>query len=318
MTGNEPLYPVELEAIDITPYRAGNTSVEYVTSLASGQAGPNVLISALVHGNEISGAIVLDELMRQELRPARGRLTLMFANTAAYHHFDPETPFASRFVEEDLNRVWHPAVLGGERDSVECRRARELRPIVEQADFLLDLHSMQHPAPALMMVGPLHKGRTLAQQLGTPEYVVCDSGHAAGTRMRDYGGFGDSADAKVALLIESGQHWATATLATTRDTVFRFLREMELISAAEAEPHLLAPPPSQTVVEVTDAVTVESTNFRFAKAYRGMERITDTGTEIARDGDRPVRTPYGDCLLIMPSRRLKPGDTAVRFGHIVA
>ena len=301
MTGNEPLYPVELDAIDITPYRAGNTSVEYVTSLASGQAGPNVLISALVHGNEISGAIVLDELMRQELRPARGRLTLMFANTAAYHHFDPETPFASRFVEEDLNRVWHPAVLGGERDSVECRRARELRPIVEQADFLLDLHSMQYPAPALMMVGPLHKGRTLAQQLGTPEYVVCDS-----------------ADAKAALLIESGQHWAAATLATTRDTVFRFLREMELISAAEAEPHLLALPPSQTVVEVTDAVTVESTNFRFAKAYRGMERITDTGTEIARDGERSVRTPYGDCLLIMPSRRLKPGDTAVRFGRIVA
>jgi len=318
MTGNEPLYPVELDAIDITPYRAGNTSVEYVTSLASGQAGPNVLISALVHGNEISGAIVLDELMRQELRPARGRLTLMFANTAAYHHFDPETPFASRFVEEDLNRVWHPAVLGGERDSVECRRARELRPIVEQADFLLDLHSMQYPAPALMMVGPLHKGRTLAQQLGTPEHVVCDSGHAAGTRMRDYGGFGDEASAATALLIEAGQHWAAATLVCTRDTVFRFLLLLEMISTAQAEPHLTAPSASQTVVEVTEAVTVESDAFHFAKTYRGMERIKAGGTEIARDGQRPVCTPYDHCLLVMPSRRLQPGDTAVRFGRSLA
>ena len=318
MAGNEPLYPVELEAVDITPYRAGNTSVEYVTSLASGRAGPTVLITALIHGNEISGAIVLDELMRQEQRPARGRLTLAFANTAAYERFDPQTPFASRFVEEDLNRVWHPTVLSGPRDSVECRRARELRPILEQADFLLDLHSMQHPAPPLMMAGPLEKGRALARQLGSPEHVVSDAGHAAGTRMRDYGAFGDPADAKTALLIESGQHWAATTLATARDTVFRFLQVLELISATEAEPHLLPQPPAQSVVEVTDAVTVESTAFRFAGTYLGMEAIAKAGTEIARDGDKPVYTPYDNCLLVMPSRRLKPGDTAVRFGRIVA
>jgi hypothetical protein len=31
-----------------------------------------------------------------------------------------------------------------------------------------------------------------------------------------------------------------------------------------------------------------------------------------------VRTPYDDCILIMPSRRLAPGLTAVRLGRLVS
>ena len=42
------------------------------------------------------------------------------------------------------------------------------------------------------------------------------------------------------------------------------------------------------------------------------------GTLIGRDGDRPITTPYDNCMLIMPSRRLTRGQTAVRLGRIVA
>lgn len=38
---------------------------------------------------------------------------------------------------------------------------------------------------------------------------------------------------------------------------------------------------------------------------------------IAHDGDEPVTTPYDDCILIMPSRRLAVGQTAVRLGRVV-
>jgi hypothetical protein len=38
---------------------------------------------------------------------------------------------------------------------------------------------------------------------------------------------------------------------------------------------------------------------------------------IAHDGSTPIRTPYDDCILIMPSRRLASGLTAVRLGHFV-
>ena len=38
---------------------------------------------------------------------------------------------------------------------------------------------------------------------------------------------------------------------------------------------------------------------------------------IGSAGGQPVRTPYHECVLIMPSRRLGPGLTAVRLGRFV-
>jgi len=77
------------------------------------------------------------------------------------------------------------------------------------------------------------------------------------------------------------------------------------------------PPPPQKLIEVTEAVTIHSENFRFDADYKGLEVIARKGTEIARDGDRPVRTPYDECVLIMPSRRLTKGQTAVRLGRYI-
>ena len=116
---------VELEAPDISAYKAGNTGIDYITSFESGKPGPHVMISAVVHGNELCGAIALDHLFRHDVRPAVGKLTLAFMNVAAYHSFDPDNPRVSRYVDEDFNRLWGHDVLEGTRDSVECRRARE-------------------------------------------------------------------------------------------------------------------------------------------------------------------------------------------------
>ena len=65
-------------------------------------------------------------------------------NVAAYTRFDPVNPVVSRYVDEDFNRVWSAEVLDGPRDSVELRRAREVRPLVDTVDLLLDIHSMQN------------------------------------------------------------------------------------------------------------------------------------------------------------------------------
>ena len=136
-------YPVSLIPPDISAYRAGNTGIEYVHQFDSGQPGPHVMVSAVVHGNELCGAIAVDHLFQNDVRPLQGKLTLGFMNVAAFHSFDPDRPKESRFVEEDFNRLWTKDVLYGKRDSVELRRARELRPIVDTVDLLLDIHSMQ-------------------------------------------------------------------------------------------------------------------------------------------------------------------------------
>jgi predicted deacylase len=216
-------YTVELTPPDIEPYRAGNTGIEYVTTFAASEPGPHILVAALTHGNEICGAIALDALFRAGVRPRRGRLTLAFDNVAAYREFDPRYPIASRYVDEDFNRLWHLATLDGPRQSIELERARALRPIVDAADFLLDLHSMQHATAPLMLAGLIERSRELALRVGIPELIMCDAGHAAGPRMRDYGGFGDPASAKTALLIECGQHWERRAAEVATDVTLRFL-----------------------------------------------------------------------------------------------
>src|SRR3546814_10987198 len=75
--------------------------------------------------------------------------------------------------------------------------------------------------------------------------------------------------------------------------------------------------PEQRFVEVTGPVTITSENFRFVETFNGLEVIPKAGTVIAYDGDAPVTTPYDDCVLIMPSRRLNPGASAVRPGRYV-
>jgi predicted deacylase len=310
---------VEIAAPDISAYRRGNTDVPYVTTFDSGRAGPHAVITALVHGNELCGAHALVALFEREVRPCRGRLSLAFVNTAAYARFDPASPKLSRYVDEDFNRVWDPATLDGARRSVELDRARELRPLIASADVLLDLHSMQLPAAPLLLCGLPAKGRALAAAIGYPAVVVADAGHPNGPRMRDFGAFADPASPAAAMLVECGQHWAKSSITVAIATCGRFLAALDLV-APENLGRLGDEPAaeSQRVIEVTHAVIVNGGPFRFTADFQGLEVIPKSGTLIARDGDRPVRTPYDDCVLIMPSRRLGPGLTAVRLGRFVA
>jgi predicted deacylase len=317
----EPNYAIELTPPDIEPYRAGNTGTDYVTTFDSGSPGPHVLVTALTHGNEICGAIALDRLFCAGPRPRQGKLTLAFDNVVAYRSFDPRVPTSSRFIDEDFNRLWAPATLDGARESSELARARALRPFVDAADFLLDIHSMQYATAPLMLAGMLDRSLALAQQVGIPELIMCDAGHAAGPRMRDYGGFGDPVGAKTALLIEAGQHWERRAAEIATDVMLRFLIVLGILTREDAQP--LGGPdfdahPRQRTIQVTEAVTITGESFEFVADFRGLEVLPQKGTLIGRDNGREVHTPYDNCVLIMPSRRLVKGQTAVRLGRYVA
>jgi predicted deacylase len=307
-----------LEPIDLSAYAEGNTGVDYVTTFESAAPGPHVMVNALMHGNELCGAHALVALLERGVRPRRGRLTLSFANVEAYLGYDERDPIASRFIDEDLNRVWAPARLESPPRSREVERARALRPVIDQVDYLLDLHSMTLPGPPLMLCGETEKGRSLARAIGFPTHVVADAGHAAGTRLRDYGPFADPKSAKTALLIECGQHNDAASAEVALEMTMRFLDHFELVDGEHTAPYPAAPPPGgQRLIEVSEAVTVESDDFTFAREFENLEVVAAAGTTIAEDGGKSVRTPYDDCVLVMPSQHLKPGHTAVRLGRFV-
>ncbi len=310
-------YPIELTPPDIAPFKAGNTGVDYVHVLDSGHPGPTVMVQALTHGNEFCGAIALAHLLREGVTPARGKLIVAFANVAAYARFDFDDPDASRCIDEDYNRVWADDVLLGARDSVELRRARELRPFVDRADFLLDLHSMHEPCRPIMVCGQVDKNVQFARQIGVPADLLIDTGHPAGLRMIERGGFGDPASPRRALLIECGQHWERRAADVAIDTLMRFLSIVGTVDRLWAKKRLwLAPPDRQRVIRVTEAVVARSMDFRFLVPIEGLGIVARAGTPIAQDGDHVWRAPCDDTVLVMPSlRHLRPGNTQVRLGR---
>ncbi|HET9651794.1 MAG TPA: M14 family metallopeptidase [Usitatibacter sp.] len=309
---------IELQAPDLSPYRRSNTGVEWIHTFDSGKPGPHALVNALTHGNEICGAIVVDRLLREGLRPVRGTLTFAFNNVAAFERFEAANPYASRFIDEDFNRVWRPETLDGPGRSVELERARELRRFVEAADFLLDIHSMLEPSPPVMICGPLDKGIRFAFDIGIPEHIVSDTGHSNGTRMRDFGGFGDPSSPKNALLVECGQHWERNAERIAWQTTWRFLDVLHMVDPQRAAREIdRSADRPQKLIRVTEAVVANSPAFRFARNFSGLEVVPRRGDVIAWDGDQPVRAPYDNCVLIMPvPNNIKTGLTAVRLGRV--
>lgn len=311
-------YPVELRAPKIERWRIGNTGISFAHRLDSGKPGPHLLITAVVHGNEPAGAIALDRLLSENFRPARGVLTLAFANPDAYASFDVENPRASRWVEEDLNRVWSNDILGASRlRSADADRAAQLRPLLDAADYLLDLHTTQHPNEPLVLTGPLERSQRFARSVGLADLVVIDRGHAQGGRMRDFQGFGDPASTKTALLIECGQHWAASSVMVAHAACLRMMERLKML-AADFNAGDAAPLPSEPTrfVEITTPITIKQ-EFVFALPLRGGEILPKAGTVIGHDGGEPVVTPHDDCVIIMPSQRLWAGLTAVRLGRLV-
>ncbi len=145
----------------------------------SGQkAGPRVLISGAVHGNETCGtqAItrVLADIEAGRTRIVGGHVTFIpITNPLAYEKND-------RAGDRNLNRNLYP--VENPKD-FEDHVANWLCPLLAQHDVLLDLHSTRAKNPAFAMLGPedntgtlqpfTHHAqeRALARHLGVSRFV---------------------------------------------------------------------------------------------------------------------------------------------------
>ena len=309
-------FVVELEAPDIEPYKKSNVGVDFVTTFDSGKPGPHVMINAVTHGNEICGAIALDILFKDNIRPIIGKLTLAFVNHLAYSTFDSSAPSLSRFIDEDFNRVWVEERLDGQEKTAELQRARELRPVFDEVDLLLDIHSMGTFSKPLMICNGLEKERKFVKEVNFPSHIMCGSGHVVGKRLIEYTPFNDTRNNKVALLVECGQHWAADTGVVALDTALHFLRACNVVDINFINDRLSPAAKNPELAEmwdVTDGITALTDDFQFCEEYVGMEIIESEGTKIAQDGDLDIRTPYDNCLLMMPNHRPGAGVRKLRL-----
>jgi len=121
---------------DLSPYKAGNTGIDYIPRFESGIKGPHVMVNALTHGNEFCGMVAACHLLDNNVRPKVGTLTVSFANVAAYESFDPSDAFASRQITHNLNRIWSNEWLDGQKTRIQA--SRSLRPARNAPSCSLD------------------------------------------------------------------------------------------------------------------------------------------------------------------------------------
>lgn len=306
-----PAFSVDVLPPDLSPYILGNTGIAGFTCLESGKAGPHVVLVSLIHGNEYAGAIVLADLLASGFKPMCGRLTVGFANLAAFAQFDRANPTASRYLEEDMNRVWDDFSLFGIRHSIELNRAREIKPIIDSADILLDLHSMLWPSDPLFLCAANTGAISLGLEVGKPELVVADTGHISGKRLIDYGRFTEKKpNSAVSLLLEAGLHWQLETVLQCRSTTRALLDHVSMLKKP-------VEPTSSRCARVVKTITARTNRFQFVREFRGGDVIAKAGTLIAHDGDEVIQTPEDNLILIMPSLKVGHGHTAVRLAKLI-
>lgn len=291
------------------PWSAGNTGVAGVWSFGAEAPGPHVMINALTHGNEPCGARALLHLLGQGVRPGKGRLTLSFANLAAYDAFRDGSARPGRFLDRDLNRLWRDDWIDADADSREARRARELRPAVAAADILLDLHSTATVARPFYVLADLAKTRALAEGIAWPPTLqLMPGGCAEGRHLIDYGRFDDPADPAVALTLECGRHGDAVAGDTAIAAAIRFLEVVGTLAPGA----LAGGPPRHTgpgeIFRTGEPYVVATDRYRFTGRTDGFYSVT-AGEPVAMEGDEPVLAPY-DATIVSPRPAPRRGEVA--------
>jgi len=302
----EALPSIEVTPRDLSRYRAGNTGIDYVHRFDSGRPGPHVMVNALTHGNEFCGMVAVCHLLDSGVRPKIGTLTLSFANVAAYETFDPARPFDSRLITHNLNRIWSSAWLDGSEDSVELRRAREMRPAVAAADYILDIHSTSQDVVPFWVYPAFERNFEVARALPRPEvHLVMPAGLGSGTPLVQYDGHGRADGSGAALVVECGQHFKQATADLAVEVATNFLAHFGLVDGPKPRPAA-----SPRRYELLRTHVIQQPTFAFVRPVVGFETFAE-GELIATDGPLEIRAPCDDCTIFMPARTVIVGREGV-------
>ncbi len=293
-------------------------------------AGPRLIVTGAVHGNETCGTQgiqrVLGELERGEIEIVRGAATFVpVCNPLAYAK-------GQRSGERNLNRRLQPTPAPTQ---YEDHIANVLCPLLAAHDVLLDLHSFRSPGRPFVLRGPANNTGTLepflhdaaeaelAAHVGPSRIVegwmrayaggierrcaraaagdtaaaaaIEDPSYGIGTTeyMRSQGGWG--------ITLECGQHDDAAA----PEVAYRAIRQvLALLKLVDAEPD----PPTRpfeclTLVEVVDR---DAQGDHFVRAWTSFDAV-EAGQPIAQRADgTPVPAPWAG-YIVFPDPGAAPG-----------
>lgn len=263
---------------------------------------PHVGVLGTVHGDERCGIETIERLIagvrEGELAPREGTWVLIHGNPAA-------TEVNRRYTRggHDLNRLFDFGFeldLPRERWSPEHERAHALKPVLEDVDALLDLHSASWPTPSFALINDVPASADLARRLG---FDFVTHGWAGPGLLMDRVTIGIMQRLeRPGLSVECGQHGDPATVEEAYLVALRYLRAMRALDG-EAE---LGDP---MFLRVTEIIHRPSEGFRFTRPIRGLDQL-EAGEVFAADriAELRVREP---CYVLLPNDSVPVGRDMV-------
>ncbi|MYM81951.1 succinylglutamate desuccinylase [Duganella sp. FT50W] len=284
--------------------------------LSGEHAGPALIITGAIHGNERCGAQAIQQIARAldsgALLIRRGILTLIpIANPLAYVK-------GERNGERNLNRHLFPTA---EPQDFEDRVANWLCPLLAQHDVLLDLHSFSGTGEPFVMVGPRNNDgplepfqheaqeRALARRLGVRRFVdgwlrtygagvqrrlhgsaalqtVLRYGMGTTEYMRSVGGY--------ALTLECGQHDDPQAPEVAYRAILNTLAVLGMIDAPTPEP---VSPEQMEALSMVAVYDKQHADDQFSRAWASFDPVRQ-GEEIGRRVDgTPVLAEFAGRIL---------------------
>jgi len=275
---------------------ATDPAIPGVIRITTDVAGPRVVMFSGVHGDELSGIHAVEKLFFDFFTGARtllkGSLTLARGNARAI-------AAERRYVTYNLNRMYKdeygPDI---DRNEYEYKRAQELKSILRDCDYFLDLHSApiaQEP----FLIAEQHAIDFFAR-LGLPYIIMGWNRFSGGTTGGDGENYANAHGAKAATL-ESGSHFEKRSNDVAYRTVITMLSLLGMIEPVADEKRADA-----EIIDMYAVVTKEADDFRYAGEVRNFQRFARNEAFAFQNG-KPM-TVSEDSILLIP---MKPEDTKV-------
>jgi succinylglutamate desuccinylase len=265
---------------------------ESVWQWTGANSGPRVMVLGGIHGNEVTGSMLVEELRRDldagELALSAGTLILALGNPRAIaSNTRGSEPHA------DLNRVFTDARLADTTDaSYETQRAQELAPLLASADYVIDLHATNKPSePFLVLTTDTPKHREVCRFfacekiLHVPETII--SGTTIGLVDRHCG---------TGVCFESGWVGDLSRVGEMRRSVEAVLRHAGLLPPAGTPVRQ----DRQRLFVLTNAIILTGAGFAFTEG-RGQRSFEPFAVDdlLGHHGAAPITAPY-DGMLMFP------------------
>lgn len=308
--------PIDHEARSPAPLVAtAPLSIESVTFHGL-RAGPKVIVTGAVHGNEPAGPKAISRLIAEFRMGARqlecGTLTFVpVVNGFAFRR-------DRRMGDRNLNRGMFESAIA--RDN-EDRVANVLCPLLRAHDVLIDLHSFRGEGGAFGLIGPADNTgelepfahadaeAALVKAMNLPMVVHgwlaghekalrqkqaagetgLSSLHGVGTTefMRFAGGYG--------VTVECGQHLAPDAAQVGYDCVINGLAHLGMIAAPAPEIKL------PRVLEITDVILADHQEDRLVRRFGAGEAISEGEVIGHRADGREIVAPYDGAVIFSDS-----------------